>query len=60
MSKKTFSLGTKNTTGGHPGGIGHKGYVVDTKSDMAEITPRTAQTNKKNYAKTKSGKQGRG
>lgn len=47
--KSAGPLGTANTLKGHVGGLGHKGYVVDTKPDMEEITPRKAQTNKFNY-----------
>lgn len=56
---KSFPIGTKNTTSGHIGGVGHKGYVVDTKPDMANITPGKAQTSKFNYKKTKTEPQGR-
>lgn len=52
MSKRTFPVGDKQTSSGQNGGLGHKGYVVDTKSDMGNITPSKAQTNKKNYAVT--------
>lgn len=57
---KKFPVGMKNTNSGAVGGLSHPGYVVDTKSDMQEITPRKAQSNKLNYKKGMSGQQGRG
>lgn len=60
MAVKHFPLGDKQTGSGYVGGLSHPGPLVNTKTDMSEITPRTAQTSKLNYKKkTGDGPQGR-
>lgn len=51
MSKK-LPVGTKQDRGSMPGGLNNVDRTVDTTRDMGKVTPKKAQTNKKNYAIT--------